>query len=54
VSSLLDEFSVAEDLQVNKPRADRCAPQEHDSAKKVESGILWSSEFGTTHGNLSS
>src|SRR5690349_20061492 len=54
VSGLLDEFSVAEDLQIHKPAADGDAPEEHDRAEKVEAGVLGDARVSSGHGNLSS
>ena len=40
VSRLLDESSVAEDLQVDQTRADRDAPEKQDRAQKIQTGVL--------------
>jgi hypothetical protein len=49
VSGLLDEFSVAEDLEVDQAAADGDAPQGEDGTEKVEARILSGSGSGRRH-----
>jgi len=53
-SGLLDEFSVAEDLQIDKPAADGDVSEEQDGTEKVEARLLDDAGVSCRHGNLSS